>query len=798
VDDRRFDPTRDELHAWLERLPAPLAVLEGLFVHAPFPLQVFDATGRCLVTNQAFRDLFGSVPPPDYRILEDDVAAARGILGLIRRAFAGETVRTPPTWYDPRELRQVEVREGRRVAVAATFFPLRDASGAIAHVVAMFEDHSAALAARDEAEARRVEAEASAGRMRVLAEATAALSDGDGPARLAHVVVPALGDACVLRALDARGRLAPLAEAAVDPAAAALLPPLEPALEVAVRTGAPQAVDGHGLVAVLCARGQTIGAMAIASRGRRFDAEDLALAVELGRRAGLAIEDARLRRALEAAEARARLAIDAAAIGTWDQDLLAGTLSWDAVCRELFGIGEGPVTMDAFLAALHEEDRATTRAAIARALDAEDGAYRVEYRVVRDGVERWLRSTGQVHRDARGQPVRFIGTVQDVSEEKRAARALKEETRRAEEANQAKDAFLAMLGHELRNPLWPITTALELMRRKDAAAHARERTIIERQVDHMVRLVDDLLDVSRITRGRVTLERRPVALAQAVAKAIEMASPLLEARRHRLTTDVPRDLVVDGDEHRLAQVFGNLLTNAAKYTPPGGAVDVTAAREGARVRVVVRDSGVGIDPELLPHVFDLFTQGTRTIDRTDGGLGLGLTIVRSLVDLHGGAVMAASDGPGRGAELVVTLPLLAAAPAPVEPPAAAGPVGPRRRVLVVDDNRDAADALALILRDAGHEVGVAYDGPQALDLALDLRPEVALLDLGLPVMDGFELAGRLQARDPAPRLLVAITGYGQDSDRARTAAAGFDEHLVKPVEPAAIVHLVEARLAGRA
>jgi signal transduction histidine kinase/CheY-like chemotaxis protein len=362
----------------------------------------------------------------------------------------------------------------------------------------------------------------------------------------------------------------------------------------------------------------------------------------------------------------------------------------------------------------------------------------------------------------------------------------------AEGASRAKDEFIAMLSHELRNPLSPIVTALELMRLHAPASIERERVVIERQVAHLVRLVDDLLDVSRVIRGKVRLERRPVVLADVIAGAVEQASPLLEERRHTLQVDAAAGLVLDGDAHRLAQVVANLLTNAAKYTDPGGHIRLQAVGEGLEVRLTVTDDGIGISPALLPRVFDLFVQGERNLDRAPGGLGIGLTIVRSLVDLHGGRVAVESAGRGRGSTFTVWLPMAIAAGGrrsapPGERPAATGRGVP---VLVVDDNVDAAELLADVLRSRGHEVQVAYDGPSALAAVEEAPPRVALLDLGLPVMDGFELARRLRERLGLVRL-VAVTGYGQEPDRRASAQAGFDAHLVKPVDLDTICEVVE-------
>jgi PAS domain S-box-containing protein len=367
--------------------------------------------------------------------------------------------------------------------------------------------------------------------------------------------------------------------------------------------------------------------------------------------------------------------------------------------------------------------------------------------------------------------------------------ALLIERRRLEEeamaASRAKDEFLAMLGHELRNPLAPIRTALQLMALRAGGDTAKERMVIERQVDHLVRLVDDLLDVSRLTRSMIKLEREPLEISAVIARALEMASPLLEQRRHHLELQVPREgLAVHADPGRLAQVFSNLFTNAAKFTNPGGHITVVAARAGGEIEIAVKDTGVGIAPEFLPSLFESFAQERRTVERSQGGLGLGLSIVRSLVTMHGGTVTAHSEGRGQGATFTVRLPALAVAPASAGPaPAApAGPVVPRGRVLIVDDNEDAARILTHLLSSIGFDVRVALDGPSALALALQFAPDLAILDIGLPVMDGYELAARLRALlQPTPPRLLAVTGYGEEKDQRRITEAGFDRYFVKPV-----------------
>ena len=375
----------------------------------------------------------------------------------------------------------------------------------------------------------------------------------------------------------------------------------------------------------------------------------------------------------------------------------------------------------------------------------------------------------------------------DVSEVSRARRD-------AERANRAKDEFLAMLGHELRNPLAPIRTALQLIRLRGAAGTERECQVIERQVRHLVTLVDDLLDVSRITRGKVDLTRAPIEISDVVAKAIETASPLLEQHQHQLHVHVPRrGLVVDGDPARLTQVVANLLTNAAKYTNPHGTVTVSGRRERGEVVLTVRDTGIGIAADILPQVFDLFVQETQALDRAQGGLGLGLTIVRNLVQMHGGTVSAASHGSGHGSAFTIRLPAshVSAEQVAASTPVAVAPSATARRILVVDDNEDAADMLTVALSASGFATRSAPDGPTALDVAREFDPDLALVDLGLPVMDGYELAKQWAADAGIQRTrLVALTGYGQARDRRRTREAGFAAHLVKPVDLDALRALI--------
>jgi signal transduction histidine kinase/CheY-like chemotaxis protein len=345
----------------------------------------------------------------------------------------------------------------------------------------------------------------------------------------------------------------------------------------------------------------------------------------------------------------------------------------------------------------------------------------------------------------------------------------------AEHANRTKDEFLAMLGHELRNPLAPIKTALELMRMRGDTAFTKERTVIERQVDHLSRLVDDLLDVSRITSGKVHLNLKWVNLSDVVKEALEIASPLLEQRQQHLTIDVPQaDLVVEGDETRLAQVLSNILTNASKYTPQGGRVDIRAREEGESIVITVRDNGIGISEAMLPRVFELFSQESQSIERSQGGLGLGLAIVRTLTEMHGGKASVESAGKGQGSTFTIRLPKRVQDSLERTTVAADS----MTRILIVDDNEDASEALAKALRARQYEVRIAHDGPEALAIAKTFQPQVAVLDVNLPVMDGYELGKRIKHDAPGTRLL-AMTAYG---NRARDHQDGvFDAYLQRPV-----------------
>lgn len=374
-----------------------------------------------------------------------------------------------------------------------------------------------------------------------------------------------------------------------------------------------------------------------------------------------------------------------------------------------------------------------------------------------------------------------------------------------EQASLAKDEFLAMLGHELRNPLAPISTALELIKRRSKGPPDKYHAIIERQVTHLSRLVDDLLDVSRVARGKIELRLENLRIGSVIARAVEAVSPLIEQRQHQLAVEVQDDGThIHGDITRLTQVFVNLLTNAAKYTEPGGVIRIAATVLDDRACITVTDNGAGIAPELMPRLFSIFEQGRTTIERSRGGLGIGLALVKSLVERHGGTVAVKTGGVAMGSQFTVLLPLAA----PVIEAAAGTSVATASdrspadglhaahqgvRVLLVDDNIDALESMEAFLSELGFDVAVAADPIQALKIAATFRPQVAVLDIGLPVMDGYQLAEELRSRHPeAPLRLLALSGYGQPGDRERSAAAGFERHFVKPIELPALVAALAA------
>jgi PAS domain S-box-containing protein len=457
---------------------------------------------------------------------------------------------------------------------------------------------------------------------------------------------------------------------------------------------------------------------------------------------------------------------------------------WGRSCQSLY---ENPRS---FMDAVHPEDRERLRIDV---LEKQSRGEQVdkEYRVVRpDGSIRWVRDRAFPVKDDAGQFYRLVGIIDDFTERKCAEDALKE-------ANRRKDEFLATLAHELRNPLAPVRNAAQVLRMKALADPQLRsaRDIIDRQVHQMVRLIDDLLDISRITRGKLQLRKERVELAPVVQSSIEASRPLIDKQAHDLTVCLPQESVhLEADPIRLAQVFSNLLNNAAKYTEKGGHVWLTAERQDGELVVSVRDTGIGIAAEHLPELFEMFSQVTPALERSQGGLGIGLAMVRGLVGLHGGSVEARSAGLGRGSEFIVRLPVVGTPMQGRPEPSADGErpcAGPKCRILVADDLQDSMYSLAIMLRLAGHDVQTAHDGLEAVQAAATFRPDVVLLDIGMPKMNGYE-AARHMRQEPWGKdmLLVALTGWGQEEDKRRAFEAGFDHHLTKPVDPAALVKLL--------
>ena len=494
---------------------------------------------------------------------------------------------------------------------------------------------------------------------------------------------------------------------------------------------------------------------------------------------------------------RLALVLKSGRMGVFDSDLAQGTLWWSEQTYRVFGVDPQHFQPSAssVAALIHPDDRAgflqRRQQAIAQRQPIEH-----EFRVLHaDGRSVWIDYHGQTDYTADGCARRHFGVAVDITARKLAELALHEADRR-------KDDFIAVLAHELRNPLAPIRHALSLLRLPGIDSAQRDwcRDVMDRQLTQMTRLLEDLLDVSRMARRPFTLRLERLDIASAIRRAVELAQPLLDGARHQFSLTLPpQPLVVHGDTARLTQALSNLIVNAAKYTPPGGHIAVDAAQHGPLVEIHVNDDGIGLSAEQIPQVFEMFNQVNGASDHAQGGLGIGLALARGLVLMHGGTLVARSAGLGQGSTFTVGLPLAAPAalpePAPAEPlasPQFLVPPSARRRVVVADDLRDAAESLAQVLRAMGHEVFLAFDGAQALMLAERHRPEVVLLDLGMPALDGVEACRRIRAQ-PWGRsmLLIAQTGWGQPHDRKRTREAGFDHHLVKPIDLDLLGQLLE-------
>ncbi|CAN5380234.1 hypothetical protein BH11PLA2_BH11PLA2_44990 [soil metagenome] len=533
--------------------------------------------------------------------------------------------------------------------------------------------------------------------------------------------------------------------------------------------------------------------------GRRTPIEDSGAPIRSGDRivgVVLVYRDAteRRRQDEQLREQRERLnfALIASELGHWELNLIDHTAIRTLRHDQIFGYDEllPEWTHERFLSHVLEEDRPDVQARVA-ASQAEGTSLQLECRIRRtDGAIRWIWSQARMIRDTAGTPTRMIGLVGDITERKEAVEALKLSDRH-------KDDFLAVLAHELRNPLAPIRNGVQFLKwAKTDEEREQARAMMERQLTQLVHLVDDLIDVSRISRGKIALRKERVELTELLHQAVEASQPTITAACHRFDFQSRvAPIIVDADPTRIVQIFANLLTNSAKYTPAGGAITLTATVMDGQVIVAVKDNGVGIPAEMLPKVFDAFTQVNRSLEKSQGGLGIGLTIVRNLVHLHGGTIEARSDGPDRGSEFTVVLPLVAniesLTPEPSIDPASPSAIA-CLRMLVVDDNEDSALTLAMLLTALGHDVQTCHDGERAVQMAGEMKPDLILMDVGMPRMNGYDAtrAIRNQPSQHRPHI-IALTGWGQQEDRQQSKAAGCDDHLVKPVDADALQRVLQ-------
>lgn len=502
-------------------------------------------------------------------------------------------------------------------------------------------------------------------------------------------------------------------------------------------------------------------------------------------------ERERAEAALRNSEERLRLALRAASAGVWMLDARSGEVFWGEQFAPLYGFEDSsPQSFNAWLERVHPDDRDGLLQEYDRRLASDEMEFRKEFRIIHPALGlRWILDLGRIERDASGAVTRMIGINLDITRTKRVEEELRE-------ADQRKNQFLATLAHELRNPLAPIRNGLEIMRLTQGFGENAEqaRDIMDRQLRQMVRLIDDLLDLSRISRGKVELKREPLDIIVAIQSALEISKPLIDQASHELSVNVPRQaLYVHGDVTRLSQIFANLLNNAAKYTPNGGTIRLTVSSQEREAYVSVRDNGIGIAAHMLPKVFEMFTQAERSSDMTQGGLGIGLSIAKQLAEMHGGAIEAYSDGHGTGSEFIVRLPLACASETPAQrDEKRVVAVSGGLRILIADDNVDAAASLAMMLKISGHDVRTACDGLEAVDVAEAFDPEVVLLDIGMPKLSGYDACRRIrQLPGMHGRVIAALTGWGQAEDKRRSQEAGFDHHLVKPVEAEAIERIIE-------
>ena len=566
-------------------------------------------------------------------------------------------------------------------------------------------------------------------------------------------------------------------------------------------TDTPLAHDTYAqmqIVSLVCAplvRGAKLAAVLVMCDGRRreWTREQAQLLEQVAERTLYAVESARAAQSLRENRDVLQFALSAGRMGAWSRDLSLDAIWWSPELAILFGFDVDDVnySLERLFSLVRPEDRLRLTSSLEAALaKREDYVLEFQFRHAKTGEWRWMEARGRAQYNAAGRPTMLYGLGIDITDRVRAVEALRDADRR-------KDEFLATLAHELRNPLAPISSGLHILRTGggDPQISNTAREIMERQVAQMVRLVDDLLDVARITTGKVELRCEQVDLADAVKDAVETSRPWLEKNGQPLTLSLPDTPVyANADRTRLAQVFANLLNNSAKFSDRGQPIAVSLAQEDQDAVIRVRDAGVGIAREALPRIFDMFGQADSHDSRKGGGLGIGLSLVKRIAEMHGGSVEARSEGIGRGSEFVVRIPSIAAArpDADREPPVVKVPML-KRRILVVDDNTDAAESLAALLAINGHETRMAHDGLRAVEEAKTFKPDVVFLDIGMPELDGHETARRIR-QEPWGKdmVLVALTGWGQTEDRRRSQEAGFNHHLVKPADPTVVAKLISS------
>ena len=559
------------------------------------------------------------------------------------------------------------------------------------------------------------------------------------------------------------------------------------------------------MVVPLSSRGSVVGVVSVVRNSPEpFQPADLRFVEEVADRAAAALDNANLLQELTRSEEQVRVALEAGSLGAWEWDIPAGKVTWSTTLERIHGLAPGSFggTFEDYQHDIHPEDRQRVIETISRAVE-ERTEHHVVYRIVRpDGEVRWLEAHGRLLCDPSGVPQRLIGVCVDVTERRRSEEQLQQLVTALKDADQRKDEFLAMLAHELRNPLGPMLNATHLLRipQLEEKVAARARSILERQVQHMARLLEDLLDVSRITRGKIALTRETLDVCALAREVVGDHADAFRTAGLELDLTVSSEpLFVDADRARLAQIVGNLLSNALKFSQHGQLVRVRVEREAAGPSVVltVLDEGAGIEPAVIDSIFEPFVQADTSLSRPRGGLGLGLAVVKGLALLHGGRVAASSAGPGKGAELRVHLPLRAppGRVAPPNHPEPGAPDGASATVLVFEDNADAAESLRAVLSAAGYHVWVQPTGRDATEVVERVRPAVVLCDLGLPDKDGYAVAAELRSHVALARLpLIAISGYGAAEDQARSRRAGFDLHLIKPVAPKLLLSELSRRI----